>query len=92
MHEEEVPTWASSIMGSALSPISNLKTGFADARFQWSVPEEETRDTPRFTLGPLNMSFPVGRLSLITGTNGAGKTALLSALLGGVCHTILSFR
>ena len=85
MHEEEVPTWASSIMGSVLPPKSSLKIGFADARFQWSALDEERQDTARFTLGPLNINFPIGKLSLITGTNGAGKTALLSALLGGMC-------
>lgn len=45
----------------------------------------------QFMLGPLSISFPLGKLSLVTGTNGSGKTALLSALLGGpykrCCHS-----
>ena len=35
-----------------------------------------------FLLGHLSVSFPPGRLSLITGPTGSGKTSLLSALLG----------
>lgn len=35
-----------------------------------------------FLLGHLNMLFPPGRLSLITGPTGSGKTSLLSALIG----------
>ncbi|KGB75304.2 ATP-binding cassette transporter [Cryptococcus deuterogattii R265] len=35
-----------------------------------------------FMLSDLNINFPIGRLSVITGPTGSGKTALLTALLG----------
>ncbi|WVR08508.1 hypothetical protein IAU60_005563 [Kwoniella sp. DSM 27419] len=35
-----------------------------------------------FTLSDLNVSFPVGKLSVVTGPTGSGKTAILTALLG----------
>lgn len=35
-----------------------------------------------FLLGHLNIEFPTGRLSLITGPTGSGKSSLLAALLG----------
>lgn len=84
MREDEVPTRASTIMGSVLSRISEPKIGFENASFQWSIPDEDGQDVARFALGPLGINFPIGKLSLITGTNGSGKTALLLALLGGM--------
>lgn len=35
-----------------------------------------------FQLADLNIDFPIGRLSLITGPTGSGKSSLLAALLG----------
>ncbi|WVQ63190.1 uncharacterized protein L199_001341 [Kwoniella botswanensis] len=35
-----------------------------------------------FTLSDLNVDFPIGKLSVITGPTGSGKTAILIALLG----------
>lgn len=35
-----------------------------------------------FTLSDLNINFPIGKLSVVTGPTGSGKTALLIALLG----------
>lgn len=35
-----------------------------------------------FMLSDHNINFPIGRLSVITGPTGSGKTALLTALLG----------
>ena len=40
-------------------------------------------DLARFVLGPLDVRFPKGLLSLISGPTGSGKSALLNALLGG---------
>ena len=37
---------------------------------------------PRFQLSNLSVHFPLGKLSIITGPTGSGKTAMLTALLG----------
>ncbi len=45
----------------------------------------ESSDTPPpqvFNLTDLNVSFPIGKLSVITGPTGSGKSAMLTALLG----------
>ena len=39
-------------------------------------------DVPRFQLSNLSVHFPIGKLSIITGPTGSGKTAILTALLG----------
>jgi ABC-type multidrug transport system fused ATPase/permease subunit len=38
--------------------------------------------TGPFVLADINIDFPIGKLTLITGPTGSGKTALLNALLG----------
>jgi ABC-type cobalamin/Fe3+-siderophores transport system ATPase subunit len=38
---------------------------------------------PCFELGPLDITFPKGKLTLVSGATGSGKSALLAALLGG---------
>jgi ABC-type transport system involved in cytochrome bd biosynthesis fused ATPase/permease subunit len=35
-----------------------------------------------FSLSDLNVEFPIGKLSIVTGPTGSGKTAVLTALLG----------
>lgn len=82
--EEEVPEWASSIkMSPAMRASAPVKVGFEDAAFEWDV---APKDVPsRFRLGPLSVKFPAGRLTLVSGATGSGKSALLSALLGGMC-------
>ena len=37
---------------------------------------------PVFQLAGLNADFPIGKLSVVTGPTGSGKTAVLTALLG----------
>nr|ODN96123.1 ATP-binding cassette transporter [Cryptococcus depauperatus CBS 7855] len=39
-------------------------------------------DEPRFMLSDLNIEFPIGKLTVITGPTGSGKSAVLTALLG----------
>jgi len=46
-------------------------------------PSETTMVHREFTLRGLSIRFPVGKLSLITGPTGSGKTSMLLALLGG---------
>jgi hypothetical protein len=56
--------------------------GFENGIFTWSTFPRGHQDTP-FKLGPLNLDFPTGELSLISGATGSGKTAVLLSLLGG---------
>jgi ABC-type multidrug transport system fused ATPase/permease subunit len=63
---------------------SDPTIGFHDALF--SYPGSETvacsADAQPFRLGELDLSFPVGKLSVVTGPVGCGKTTLLLSLLG----------
>lgn len=80
--ESEVPEWASSMMTSENDShlVSPGKIGFDNASFEWyGLPKV----TPtRFQLGPLDIYFPQGKLTLVSGATGSGKSALLAALLG----------
>lgn len=58
------------------------RVGFEKGIFTWSVIPRGRQYAP-FKLGPLNVDFPVGELSLVSGATGSGKTALLLSLLGG---------
>lgn len=79
LHESEVPKWASSLTASYDDRHPD-KIGFVAATFQWpSFPSQ----TSGFELGPLDIIFPRGKLTLIAGATGSGKSALLAALLGG---------
>lgn len=84
LKELEVEDWASSLKSNAIAPSQNSdggKIGFADGVFEWDA---SPRDGPaRFTLGPLNVVLPSGKLTLVSGATGSGKSALLCALLGG---------
>ncbi|KIK70611.1 hypothetical protein GYMLUDRAFT_89627 [Collybiopsis luxurians FD-317 M1] len=81
LEEEEVPEWVSTFSTSP-RPVSDGKIGFAHATFEWpalpkSAPSDET-----FKLGPLDFLFPAGKISLVSGATGSGKSALLCAILG----------
>lgn len=54
---------------------------FVDATVAWPV-DEEVPDEDRFILRNVNLSFPAGELSVISGKTGTGKSLLLNALLG----------
>ncbi|WWD19355.1 hypothetical protein CI109_103814 [Kwoniella shandongensis] len=57
--------------------------GFKGAYLGYSFPEESHADEgDPFGLGELNLSFPVGDLSIICGPVGSGKTTLVLGLLG----------
>ncbi|PHH71565.1 hypothetical protein CDD82_6441 [Ophiocordyceps australis] len=56
---------------------------FDNASVAWPV-DTETADKDRFILKNINLSFPRGELSIISGKTGTGKSLVLSALLGEV--------
>lgn len=85
LQEDEIPAWASTLGRSKREAPREESTvarlGFEDATFQWGSPAKGVPQR-RFSLGPLNINFPIGKLSLVTGATGSGKSALLAALLG----------
>ncbi|KAJ3489903.1 hypothetical protein NLG97_g5894 [Lecanicillium saksenae] len=54
-----------------------------NASIAWPVDDEVPEDD-RFVLRDLNLSFPQGELSVISGKTGTGKSLLLSSLIGEV--------
>lgn len=83
----------------AQGPNSSPRIGFETATFQWYASPTKADATPpaseassttatieptsTFRLEDISIEFPVGKLSLITGPTGSGKTSILNALLGG---------
>ena len=68
------------------NPWPETKVGFEKGIFTWNIPQkvpQRGRQHTPFKLGPLSFNFPVGKLSLVSGATGSGKTALLLSLLGG---------
>ncbi|CAO1638019.1 unnamed protein product [Parajaminaea phylloscopi] len=60
--------------------------GFQDATFVFKVDANED-EPPAFALRDLNLTFPEGKLSIIAGPVGCGKTCLLLSLLGETQRT-----
>lgn len=85
LDESEVPDWASALKTAESSTRQHeyQDVGFEDASFEWHSGASKAALSPaRFQLGPLNLTFPQGKLSLVCGPTGSGKSALLTALLG----------
>ena len=60
-----------------------VKIGFERATFSWGSKDAKTEDgAPSFRMIDLDISFRVGRLNIVAGPTGSGKTSLLMALLG----------
>lgn len=86
LNEEEITPKPS----TSTEPSSGISAvGFAgDARFRWNAApsspaaEASPSSARAFELGPLAFMFPSGALTVVTGPIGAGKSALLLALLG----------
>ncbi|KAF8641091.1 hypothetical protein AX17_000734 [Amanita inopinata Kibby_2008] len=85
LSEKEVPQWAS-ILTAYIRPVVQDKVGFTGAIFDWELADTQKPSVPlpRFQLGPLDITFPKGKLTLISGATGSGKSALLLALLGEI--------
>ncbi|KAI0126931.1 P-loop containing nucleoside triphosphate hydrolase protein [Xylariales sp. AK1849] len=56
---------------------------FDDATIAWPA-EQKDDDPDRFILRNVNVTFPKGELSVISGKTGAGKSLMLAAILGEV--------
>lgn len=97
LKEDEVPGWASTLSGTTSDPvikrdIDEVEIGFAEASFEWKEASSTDAVPARFHLGPLDIVFPSGKLTIVSGATGSGKSALLVALLGGQLHKILFFQ
>lgn len=89
--ESEVEDWASSLKSTPINrPERQVKIGFENASFEWDVAPKS--EPSRFSLGPLNVEFPIGKLTIVSGATGSGKSALLAALLGGMSDMYLISR
>ncbi|KAG8691671.1 hypothetical protein FRC11_013282 [Ceratobasidium sp. 423] len=87
--EAEVEDWASSIKRpdeTLDTEVVSNKIGFQNASFVWHLNPSEVQDPTKgyanFRLADITLEFPLGRLTLITGATGSGKSSLLAALLG----------
>ncbi|CAI4214795.1 unnamed protein product [Parascedosporium putredinis] len=61
----------------------NKVIGFSDATFVWGGKNEVKQDgSMNFRLLDLNVKFEIGKLNIISGPTGAGKSSMLMALLG----------
>ncbi|KAK0731311.1 P-loop containing nucleoside triphosphate hydrolase protein [Lasiosphaeris hirsuta] len=68
-----------------VTPIAkdSQQVSFENASIAWPS-DEKIEDDERFILRNVNVTFPQGELSVISGKTGTGKSLLLSAILGEV--------
>ncbi|KAJ8702162.1 hypothetical protein PTI98_000902 [Pleurotus ostreatus] len=81
LQEGEIPEWASSL-ATRESASSTPSIGITDGVFEWYTSSSDKDGPARFQLGPINVDFAEGKLTLIVGPTGSGKSAFLAALLG----------
>ena len=81
--EPEVPNWASTLTASVNALEPDI-IGFSQATFKWEEESDGDNSTSRFSLGPLEVAFPKGQLTLISGATGSGKSALASNFLASL--------
>ncbi|CAG8606010.1 17882_t:CDS:10 [Rhizophagus irregularis] len=62
---------------------NTLKIGFGNASVAWNkYGEDDELSSNEFVMKDLNIEFPIGKLSIVCGPTGSGKTLLLMSLLG----------
>jgi ABC-type multidrug transport system fused ATPase/permease subunit len=89
--EGEVEDWASAMKREDEAPettVSPSKIGFESATFRWHYNPTHSEDaldadSSTFVLSDITIDIPLGKLTLVTGVTGSGKSSLLAALLGG---------
>lgn len=59
------------------------EVAFENATIAWPA-DDKIDDTERFVLRDINVTFPQGELSVISGKTGTGKSLMLAAILGEV--------
>lgn len=75
LNEEETTKYDQ--LGQDKTDENSPYIGFEDASFSWN-----SKSDTDFKLRDLNIDFKAGKLNVIIGSTGAGKTSLLLALLG----------
>lgn len=72
------------------SPVEFLES----SSFSWSSEKNNnpSNASRRFTLKEISVKFPKGRLSVIHGPTGSGKSSILAAILGGMTPQILELN
>lgn len=97
LQEEEVDDWACSLSApEELRHVDDanhlIPMGFSNAIFRWPGVSSDDSTSPVFELGPLDVTFPPGTLTVISGATASGKSAFLAALLGGLSSFIQVVR
>ncbi|PKY06331.1 ATP-dependent bile acid permease [Aspergillus campestris IBT 28561] len=85
LNEEETEKYRQ--LDNSDEPEQPPKIALDNATLSWGGSAQQYRDDPSadadtFRLINMNVSFPIGKLNVITGPTGSGKTSLLMALLG----------
>lgn len=62
----------------------STEISFENASIAWPSDEEKEADDQQYVLRNLNLHFPKGELSVVSGKTGTGKSLLLAAILGEV--------
>ncbi|GFF97593.1 ATP-dependent bile acid permease [Aspergillus udagawae] len=85
LNEEETEKY--SILSTRTDPETPPKIALENATLSWGTPKKDSHgvapdDGEAFRLISMNVSFHIGKLNIIAGPTGSGKTSLLMALLG----------
>lgn len=82
LNEEETEKYVQ-LQHDNLDEDGNQMIGFKNATFSWGGKEAPTDEiSTAFRLMDMNIKFEIGKLNIIAGPTGSGKTSMLMALLG----------